>query len=239
MTSAMIMTDMPLLSIVTITKDNPSGFAKTSTSIAAQTFKDFEWVVVDGAVEPDNGIYDAMNKGLERSRGTYILFLNGGDAFADPETLTLIARHIESFPSDFIYGDAMEHDGKRYHVKKARNHTSLVRGMFTHHQAMIYKREIIGGLRFDTNYKIAGDYDFTARFLKKTHDVSYIPAPLCLFEQGGISQRQADLGRREEYSAKIRHEICSRLIAYLTYARQVFAMAVKKNYPDFYRLLSR
>ncbi len=216
------MTTKPLFSIITITKDDPDGFDKTKQSLETQTCRDFEWIVIDGNNEADSGIYNAMNKGLDRSQGGYILFLNGGDILADPETLTLITRHIDVFPSDFIYGDAMEHDGMHFHIKRARKHTTLWRGMFTHHQAMIYKRDCINGLRFDETYKIAGDFDFTARFLKKAKNFSYIPAPLCLFGRGGISQTQARLGRSEEMRSRLGNKLCGRITAVFVYARQVF-----------------
>lgn len=227
------MTD-PLFSIVTITKNNDRGLARTRGSIEEQSCWNYEWIIIDGALEPDNGIYDAMNKGITRAKGDYILFLNAGDRFADPETLSLLERHIETFPSDFIYGDAMEDVKEKLMVKKARPHASLARGMFTHHQAMVYKRSMIGDLRFNTDYKIAGDYDFTARFLKKCNEASYVPAPLCHFESGGLSQRKSGLGRREEFRAKIKNRLCNPLTAIGIYIMQAGAMILRKSNPDLY-----
>lgn len=231
------MTEAPFLSILTITKDDPYGLARTKASLKAQSECGFEWIVIDGALEPDAGIYDAMNKGLIRAAGDYILFLNGGDAVADPETISLLKRHIHALPSDFIYGDAMEEIGGKLMVQKARDHTHLPRGLFTHHQAMIYKRSVIGDMRYNTDYKIAGDYDFTARYLKRCKDISYIPAPLIWFEQGGISQRNAVLGRREEFKSKIENHLCGRWSACGIYARQHLAFSVKKRAPGLYRAL--
>lgn len=228
-----MMTD-PLFSIITITKNNAAGFSKTRESVEDQSCWNHEWIVVDGDLEPDNGIYDAMNKGISCAKGDYILFLNAGDRFADPETLSLLERHIETFPSGFIYGDAMEKTKGKLMTKKARPHTMLARGMFTHHQSMVYKRAIIGDLRYDTSYKIAGDYDFTAKFLQKCHDVSYIPAPLCWFEPGGVSQSHAALGRLEEFRAKLENKLCNPVTAAGIYAVQTGAMMLRKANPELY-----
>lgn len=105
------MPENPLFSIITVTLNNLPGLRKTRDSVTAQQFQDFEWLVVDGgssdgSVEflqdctanftsaPDKGPFDAMNKGLERARGQYLLFLNAGDTLAAPDVLRQIAQRI-------------------------------------------------------------------------------------------------------------------------------------------------
>jgi putative colanic acid biosynthesis glycosyltransferase len=74
--------------------------------------------------------------------------------------------------------------------------------MFTHHQAMFYRRAAMEGLSYDLSYTIAADYKLTAQFLKRTGHVLYAPIPVCAFESGGISQRRAALGRAEQARAR-------------------------------------
>src|SRR5690606_1825584 len=97
--------------LITVTKDNLFGLQVTAQSIQAQSEKDYEWIVIDGAStdgtqdylqsapaawisETDRGIYDAMNKGIERATGRYVLFLNAGDMLSDPDILSTLARII-------------------------------------------------------------------------------------------------------------------------------------------------
>lgn len=217
----------PLFSIVTVTKNNRTGLEKTMRSIDAQTFEDVEWIVIDGKStdgtidmlrqrrsetrtaqnpfrfisENDEGIYDAMNIGIGESRGHYILFLNAGDELANPDILEIIAPYAQKKP-EFIYGDALEpmKNGTQ-HLKPARRYKELPWGMITHHQAMFYRRHSIRDfkLSYSLLYDIAADYDFTVRFLLHAKKIRYIPKPICIFEQGGLSQKQAAKGRREQY----------------------------------------
>ena len=117
-----------------MTYNNISGPRPTGVSLNAQRCRDFEWIIVDGGSrdgtaaflkdypdaisEPDNGLYDAMNKGTARARGEYLLFLNAHDTLADSETLEKI--QAQAYAVDFIYGDSLE-DG---HYKRARTHAS-------------------------------------------------------------------------------------------------------------------
>lgn len=116
---------MPLFTIATITLNNTQGIEKTCNSIKKQCFKNFEWLVQDGGStdktldfltktsaitvsEHDNGIYDAMNRLINRATGDYIIFLNAGDTLASPNTLKRISNAIKEKSSDFIYGDSFE-----------------------------------------------------------------------------------------------------------------------------------
>lgn len=244
--------DRPPFSIVTVTKNNVRGLSSTCDSLLIQSCNDYEWVIVDGGStdgtilflskdgflsncvsEPDAGIYDAMNKGMARARGEYILFLNAGDRLSDADILATIARTIATDRPDFIYGDALETGG---YFKKARKHEDLDWGMFTHHQAMLYKRDAIKDLRYDTGYKIAGDYAFTCDFIKTNKAISYIPAAICIFETGGVSQKNMRLGRTEQYKAR-RAAGCSMLKNMLVFGAQTATAALKQYAPRLYSRL--
>jgi len=196
-------------SIITITKNNEIGFNKTKQSIESQSFYDFEWVVIDGDKEPDNGIYDAMNKGLDRVTGDYVIFMNAGDMFADENTLQIISK----YNADFIHGDSV--DKKSKHVSKIKN------GMITHHQSMIYKRDVIDDLRYDEHYSLAADYKFTLEFLGLSHSIQCINRPLCIFEMGGVSQQNVRASRHQEIAIRKELNISVPLTPYRQWAAQI------------------
>lgn len=228
----------PTFSIITVTLNNLHGLQKTYKSIENQTLDDFEWIVIDGEStdgsidflrkqrsasrsaryphsfisEKDDGIYDAMNKGIEQAKGHYLLFLNAGDELATPDILKILKPYTEKKPN-FICGDALEpqKNNSKPIYKPARRYKNLIWGMITHHQAMLYRRHTIRDykMRYSLRYKIASDYDFTARFLLKAKKVTYVHKPICLFEQGGISQQQAALGRKEQYMIREQLEMVS------------------------------
>ncbi len=249
-----------LFSVITVTKDNLDGLTHTVKSTALQTHTDYEHIIIDGAStdgtsayinsvilsesegyqkiifmsEPDDGLYDAMNKGLAKATGDYVIFMNAGDVFADADILELIAEQMETHP-DFLYGDALETDSSgNLFYKKAHPYTKAARGMFTHHQSMIYKRELIADLRYDTAYKLAADYDFTLRALNNVQRVTYCPFPICIFESGGLSQTHANTARTEERDIKIKLGKASQAVAHVTAARQALSFKLKSCAPSLY-----
>ncbi len=229
MTALLHKKKFPLFTLVTITLNNYDGLIKTYGSIKNQNFDSFEWIVIDGGStdetleflrkhrsetrtqqhpfqflsEPDDGLYDAMNKGIEKARGHYILFLNAGDQLAQSDTLETISKHTQSKP-EFIYGDALDPQ-----YKTARRYKDIAWGMITHHQSMLYRRHTIRDFKmhYSLLYTIASDYDFTLRFLQKAKKIIYIPKPICIFEQGGLSQKNAALGRKEQFIIREKLEL--------------------------------
>ncbi len=241
--------------IVTVTKNNLKGLKRTHKSLGAQTCRDFEWIVVDGASKdgtkdylattkaiwtsaPDKSLYHAMNKAIPEASGDYILFLNAGDLLAAPWVLDRLAKSLQGLKKapDFIYGDALE---TRQHAspapKKARSHKRYRRGMFTHHQAMLYSRKRLGRLRFNPNYRIAADYDLTCRFLrlKKIRSL-YIPLEICLYESGGLSQQHAERGRKEQAAIREKLGLCHPVMNAAITALQRAAWDVRQKYPKLY-----
>lgn len=217
----------PYFSIITVTKNNLLGLEETAHSVrllANDQWHDFEWIVIDGysqdgsveflktsnanwISEPDNGLYDAMNKGIKRSNGVYIIFMNAGDIFSEDNVLEDIQNKIDEPLPDLIYGDALEYSKKHsinnnQYYKTSRNHRELYKGLFTHHQSIFYRRDKIKKLKYNLDYKYAADYDFTARFLKNNPYAHYINKPICIFESNGISQKNSKKSRKEEFKIR-------------------------------------
>lgn len=255
----------PLFSIVTITLNNYQGLLKTAKSVDNQTYQDFEWLVIDGNStdeslsflkekrskertqqypftfysQEDEGIYDAMNIGISKAKGKYILFLNAGDELADDSVLEKIAPYAAKKP-DFIYGDALElNDKGQDSYKKARRYKDIKWGMFTHHQAMFYNRLLIRDrkMHYSLLYRIASDYDFTIRFLKVSKKSMYFPHAICIFEQGGISQKQASLGRKEQYLIREHLDITPIALNLFIMLSQAISFTIRSKLPWLYHLL--
>lgn len=237
---------MPRFSVISVTRNHLTGLRRTYTSLSAQSCRDYEWVVIDGASAdgtadwlaatparfisaPDTGIYDAMNKGLAMATGDYVLFLNAGDTLADDHVLADIAQH----DADLLYGDGREGG----FIKPAHAHTRLLWGMFTYHQALFYRRAAIGPLRYDTQYRIAADYKFTAQFLRHGAQALYIPRVICDFEPGGISQTAAATGRRELARIRAELHLCPPILSPLITAAHTLFWRLRTRHPAFYARL--
>lgn len=198
----------PLFSVVTITWNNLNGLRETSRSVMSQKDASYEWIVIDGAStdgtiaafengdfpaanfmsEPDEGLYDAMNKGLDHARGEYVIFMNAGDGFADECVLRDVAKHPVFGQCEIIYGDAFEVDGSYAVFKKAFSHERVWYTMFAHHQSIFYARKAIEERAYSKNYPLAADWALTAALLRDGARASYIDRAICRFERGGLSQ---------------------------------------------------
>lgn len=182
------MSASPLITIVTITYNAADTVGVTLQSVASQTFRDYEHIVIDGAStdgtlevvkrypsvgyisEKDRGLYDAMNKGLRRASGKYVLFLNAGDTFHDETVLADYARYAkEGF--DIIYGDTDIVDSERRFISKRHldaperlTKDSFLNGMLVCHQAFMVKKEIAP--EYDLKYRFSADYDWTVKCIE-------------------------------------------------------------------------
>jgi len=204
------------ISIVTITFQAEAYITRTLQSILEQGHRDqFEYIIIDGnsqdstqkmiqqsglkidyfISEPDRGIYDAMNKGLEKATGNYILFMNAGDQFASKDTLQTIVQLMKHDP-DLIYSDANLVDingqfiGKRSEATPHKLPQKLTwhdykYGMLICHQAFICKRSIAPF--FSLEYQLSSDIDWEIRCLQAAHKIIQMPEPICNYLMGGAS----------------------------------------------------
>jgi len=197
------------LSIITINFNNAIGLQKTIESVISQMYQEYEFIIIDGdsqdsskhvlqtfddritwwVSEPDNGIYDAMNKGIQQSKGDYLLFLNSGDYLYDGEVLEKI--FTQKCEADVIYGDIdWEENGVR--SRRAFPDT-LSFGYFVWdalpHQASFIKRKVFDEMGlYSENYGISGDWAFfTLAICKYNCSYQHVSAPVAVCNRDGIS----------------------------------------------------
>lgn len=213
------MSDQPLkITVITVCYNSAATIADALRSVASQTWPHVEHIVIDGAStdgtqavieahhsrlarvvsEPDAGIYDAMNKGLRLASGDLVGFLNADDVLASVNTLALIARAAQEVPdADAVYGD-LQYVSKdrpnrvfRHWRSEPFQHRHLRWGWMPPHPTLYVRREVmtlLGG--FDTNYRIAADYEFILRLFKRPgRGYVYLPQVLVRMRTGGASNR--------------------------------------------------
>lgn len=186
------MENPPLISIITITYNAAKELQPTMQSVAQQTWKDFEHIIIDGAStdntlevakqchtpnlriisEPDKGLYDAMNKGLNNSKGKYVLFLNAGDTFHNADVLLKYAYACKN-NADIIFADTIIVDASRRLIgprhltaPEKLSFQSFSEGMLICHQAFMVKKSLTPP--YDTTYRFSADYDWTVKCIQKT-----------------------------------------------------------------------
>lgn len=207
----------PYISVITATWNSNSTIAQALHSVLSQTYQAVESVVIDGAStdgtfavleayrprlgtlisEPDQGIYDALNKGIKHSIGDVVGFLHADDVFENNDVLAKVAEAFQDPTVDAVYGDLVyvRRDDISHVIRYWKSGTyddvALARGWMPPHPTFYVRRSVyerLGG--FDTRYRIAADYDTVLRFLAvdKIH-TAYIPEVLVRMRAGGISNR--------------------------------------------------
>lgn len=221
----------PLISVITVTWNASDTIGATMRSVREQTWDDFEHLIVDGAStdstietarrlgrpdlrilsEPDNGLYDAMNKGLAMARGRYVLFLNAGDALHDNDTLAHYARSAAT-GADIIYGDTVIVDaarnilGRRHlQVPRVLTRESFSHGMLICHQAFMVRRDIAP--QYDTAYRFSADYDWTIRCIEASRPERCVNLDRVTIEylNDGLTGANHKASLRERFRIMARH----------------------------------
>jgi len=219
-------------SIITITLNSEHHLEQTIISITSQSYNKYEYIIVDGGStdhtldiiqkheqkidhwisEPDNGIADAMNKGLSLATGDYILFLHSDDYLLNTNVLKEVASYLTK-PYDIVmFNIFLERNGKRY-LATPRGltwWTNFKTGIF--HQSVFCSRELFLKIGpFDTQFRIVMDYDFFLRAYKANIKTKHVDIPTTLMRLTGISSQQnwPDLKERFYEERKVHEKNCT------------------------------
>lgn len=226
------MTLRPKFSIITVTYNAASVIVPTLESVRAQTYSNYEYILVDGGSkddtvaiakasgiefahiisERDKGIYDAMNKGIALATGDYLCFLNAGDAFYAPDTLQTIADAIadEKELPDVLYGETAEVDENRNFVRMRRlqaperlDWRSFRNGMLVCHQAFYARRDIAP--MYDLKYRLSADVDWCIKVMKRSKKMVNVNATVVNYLQNGISLQYHRKSLMERFRIMSKH----------------------------------
>lgn len=236
----------PLISIITVVLNGAKTLEQTIASVLSQTYDNVEYIIVDGGStdgtidiikkyeeridywisEPDEGIYDAMNKGLMLCSGDFIGIINADDYYV-PDALQEVAESISSEGADIIYGNMrlIASEGGEVLQYRRASHQKLIFGMSLNHPATFVSKELYKEGLFDTAYKLAADYDFLLR--QKIHGASFqhIAKTLAVMRNDGASKTFAILTSKEERAIKKKY--LSRIVFLLTEAARKVSAFVK------------
>ncbi len=217
----------PLFTIITATFNAADTIARTIESVDSQLCRDYEHLIIDGASsdntlaiaeatvnplrkiysEPDKGLYDAMNKGISKAEGKYLIFLNAGDKFHSTQTLQLLAEAAgsENAPG-IIYGQTIIVDDRGRnprprHLQAPRELTlgAFADGMLVCHQSFVALRNITGF--YNLRYRFSADYEWCIRCLQHSRRNVFIDhEPLTDYLDGGLTTRNRWRSLRERFA---------------------------------------
>lgn len=243
-----------LFSLITINYNNAKHLGKTLESVRDQTYTDYEYIIIDGGStdgsveiirdfqkhflesryryisEKDNGISDAMNKGLKLAKGDLIGIINSGDYY-HKDALSIVKEEYANKPFDLFYGDTIKvtEDDSFYSYTKAIAWKNLYIGLpFMHSSCFIPKRvyERIGG--FSEEYKIAMDIDILFKVGYNFSRVGYANKLISYQRIGGISHQKAIKGMEEYKTIALKYYPDDRLFIYLNYYLRIVRYYVVK-----------
>ncbi len=241
---------MTKFTVITITYNAEKVLERTLQSVLTQTYEDVEHLIIDGASkdktlalaeaykkasddsgqghkviiksEPDEGIYDAMNKGLTQASGDYIVFMNAGDFFPQDDTLEEIAHrcHLNELPSAelpaVLYGntDIVDGEGRYLHPRRLQPPAKLTwhsfrHGMLVCHQAFYARTDIAKNIQYDMQYRYSADVDWCIRVMKEADRLGLplynINKVVANYTEEGATTLHHHESLRERYRVMVQH----------------------------------
>ncbi len=220
---------MDKVTVVTVCYNAEKTIEDTVKSVLAQTYKNLEYLIIDGASadatlqivedyrplfaekgiafrvisEKDSGIYNAMNKGIEKASGEWILFMNADDCFYDGEVINDIFQSSSYEGYAAVYGDGHRADQKGSYYTGAEPIDILPKKMPFIHQAVFTRKAVCQKYRFDETYQLCADYDMFFRMYADGMRFCRVRRIVCRYFLGGASAKQLTTAQNEVIRIKL------------------------------------
>lgn len=257
----------PKISVITVVRNAAEELEKTIQSVISQNFSQIEFIIIDGGStdgmvdvikayessisywisEPDQGPYDAMNKGIGHATGEWINFLNAGDVFFCPDSLSGIVQQLRNKGIDAVYCDSLADYGDFKVYRKAGTFENIWKGMIFSHQALLIKASLLKEEWFDIRYPKIADYDLVLRILRDANRVKYEPVTLVICDAYGISNKgqaiiQGEYYRRARKSLRmgfVRKLYYIKMFLFLTFVDLMKPLIPKRNFTYMIRIFKQ
>jgi glycosyltransferase involved in cell wall biosynthesis len=250
------------LSIITINKNNSSGLEKTILSVINQTYKDFEYIIIDGnstdksveiikkystginywVSELDTGIYNAMNKGIRKAQGEYCLFLNSGDWLIDETTLIKLFDEITyTEEAGIYYTDRIATNHTHFQPPKKIDINFLIVDCLCHQNTLIKRSLFLEHGFYNERFRIASDYAFWLRefWTFKTKFV-YIKTNIAIYDSFGISTLANHNSELKEIFLSVFGDLGEPLVKLHFYTHSVYGSIVETyGYPKLLNFFNK
>jgi glycosyltransferase involved in cell wall biosynthesis len=218
----------PKLSVITIVYNNVRDIERTMLSVLGQTYTNIEYIIVDGLSndgtlqvinkyqdrisklisEKDNGIYDAMNKGLAVATGNYVIFMNSGDEFYAADTVANVFAAADD--ADIYYGETemIDDNGqslgqRRHQAPVAFTWRDFKYGMSISHQAIYIRRTLTEP--YDSRYQLSADIDWIISAAKKARKIVNVNQYVAKYLVGGMSKKKHRQSLQERFNIMKRY----------------------------------
>lgn len=248
------------VTVITVVFNGVKDIEHTLMNVLEQSYPNMEYIIVDGGStdgtmdiigkyrhrlshcisEKDNGIYDAMNKGVALATGKWINFMNCGDTFAGTKTVEDVMAFVK--PDDeFIYGDYIadyENKGRRF-IKAGKPRPPHL--MILSHQSVFASRTLLLKYPFDTRFKICADLQFYEECWHHGHAMRYYPHAVSVRSQAGVSDRNRTQAFRESEQVLRKFYSASYVVSLMQRIRFIHMLkhGSKKIMPSFLQRMYR
>lgn len=219
------------ITVVTVCYNAGRLIERTLRSVACQDYSDFEYLIIDGKStddtlqvarkyspffgkrginfriisEPDDGIYDAMNKAAQKALGEWVIYLNAGDTFYRKNVLKTAGLMLND-DIDVLHGDVLIYDNNLYKLVREKDEAEMLNNTPINHQSTFARTELVRKYRFNTRYKCGADYDLFLRMYLDNVQFKREEFVVSIFLLGGFSYQNSNQYQRDMYcSRKMNH----------------------------------